>query len=89
MGRGGRDDLITKLVQAEVDGQRMTDEEVITFSAIRVLAGHVTTTLLLGTTVRCLDENPWVVDKRRGEPDLVFQLQFAIPAGQRPVRECT
>ncbi|MFJ2865435.1 cytochrome P450 [Kitasatospora sp. NPDC087314] len=66
-----RDDLITKLVQAEVDGERMTDEEVMTFSAILLLAGHVTTTLLLGNTVRCLDDNPWAVDRLRADPGLV------------------
>ncbi|MFJ2192442.1 cytochrome P450 [Kitasatospora sp. NPDC087861] len=66
-----RDDLITKLVQAEVDGERMTDEEVMTFSAILLLAGHVTTTLLLGNTVRCLDDNPWAVDQLRADPGLV------------------
>ena len=66
-----REDLITKLVAAEVDGERMTDEEVVTFSAILLLAGHVTTTMLLGNTVSFLGDNPTEWAKLRAEPALV------------------
>ncbi|HEV7733492.1 MAG TPA: cytochrome P450 [Candidatus Binatia bacterium] len=53
-----RDDLISDLVTAEVDGERLDDEEVVNFSRLLLLAGHITTTLLLGNTVLCFDENP-------------------------------
>jgi cytochrome P450 len=53
-----RDDLISDLVTAEVDGERLDDEEVVNFSRLLLLAGHITTTLLLGNTVLCLEENP-------------------------------
>jgi cytochrome P450 len=56
-----RDDLISQLVLAEVDGVRLTDEEVINFTALLLLAGHVTTTMLLGNALLCLDENPAVL----------------------------
>jgi hypothetical protein len=50
-----REDLLTKLVQAEVDGERLTDNEVVNFGLVLLIAGHITTTMLLGNTVLCLD----------------------------------
>ncbi len=53
-----REDLLTRLVQAEVDGKRLSDNEVAGFSSIVLFAGHITTTLLLGNTLLCLDATP-------------------------------
>jgi cytochrome P450 len=66
-----RADLISQLVLAEVDGTRLTDEEVINFTALLLLAGHVTTTMLLGNAMLCLDENPTVQKAARVDPSLV------------------
>ena len=52
------DDLLTKLVEAEVDGERLNDQEVVNFSALFLLAGHITTSMLLGNMILCLDEHP-------------------------------
>ncbi|WJY37082.1 cytochrome P450 [Streptomyces sp. P9-2B-2] len=53
-----RDDLITRLVEAEVDGERLTENEIANFANAMLVAGHVTTTLLIGSTVLCLDAYP-------------------------------
>lgn len=53
-----REDLLTNLVQAEVDGAKLTDTEVANFANILLIAGHITTTMLLGNTVLCLDAHP-------------------------------
>ncbi|WP_370961350.1 cytochrome P450 [Amycolatopsis sp. cg9] len=53
-----REDLLTKLVEAEVDGERLTRNEVVNFANILLLAGHITTTMLLGNAVLCLDTHP-------------------------------
>ena len=53
-----REDLLSKLVLAEVDGERLTDAEAAMFGLILLVAGHITTTLLLGNTVLCLDTHP-------------------------------
>lgn len=53
-----RDDLLTKLVEAEVDGVRLTDQEVVNFANLLLIAGHITTTMLMGNTVLCLDAHP-------------------------------
>ncbi|MBM0274424.1 cytochrome P450 [Micromonospora tarensis] len=62
-----RDDMISGLVRAEVEGQRLQDEEIVTFLIILLLAGHVTTTLLLGSTVRVLHEQPGLADQLRAD----------------------
>jgi cytochrome P450 len=69
--RHPREDLLTKLVQAEVDGQRLSDDEVAGFSSIVLFAGHITTTLLLGNTVLCLDANPEQAARVRADRALV------------------
>jgi len=52
------DDLIGTLVQAEIDGQRLSDDEIISFATLLLLAGHITTSVLLGNTLLCLDSAP-------------------------------
>ncbi|MFF4415454.1 cytochrome P450 [Streptosporangium sp. NPDC001559] len=56
--RQPRADLLTRLVEAEVDGERLPDDQVVNFAIILLLAGHITTTMLLGNTVLCLDAFP-------------------------------
>ncbi|WP_258345016.1 cytochrome P450 [Saccharopolyspora gregorii] len=53
-----RDDLLSKLVEAEVDGAKLTHDEVVNFANVLLIAGHITTTMLLGNTVLCLDAHP-------------------------------
>ena len=66
-----RDDLISALVTTEVDGRMLDDEEAANFSMLLLLAGHVTTTVLLGNAVRTFDENPGVWDELRADPALI------------------
>jgi erythromycin 12 hydroxylase len=66
-----REDLISALVTAEIDGRRLDDEETANFSMLLLLAGHITTTILLGNAVRTLDEHPGVWDELRADPSLI------------------
>ncbi len=66
-----REDLISKLATAEVDGERLTDNEVVGFSTLLLIAGHITTTALLGNTVLCLDEQPAALADLRADRSLV------------------
>jgi cytochrome P450 len=52
------DDLISGLLAADVDGQRLDDEEIANFCSLLLMGGHVTTTLILGNAMLCLDMNP-------------------------------
>ncbi|MEV6605342.1 cytochrome P450 [Kutzneria sp. NPDC051319] len=66
-----RQDLLTELVQAEVDGERLTDGQVVNFATLLLLAGHITTTMLLGNTVLCLDEHPEQAARIRADRSLL------------------
>ena len=65
------DDLISDLATAEVDGERLDDEQVVNFSRLLLLAGHITTTLLLGNTVLCLDEARHAAAELRADRSLI------------------
>ncbi|WP_437774356.1 cytochrome P450 [Sorangium sp. So ce1097] len=62
------DDLIGKLVQAEVDGHRLEDEEIVGFVGLLLIAGHITTTALVGNAILCLDEDPAAAAELRADP---------------------
>jgi len=65
---GPRDDLTSALVAAEVDGQRLDDDEIVGFVGLLLLAGHITTTVLLGNAILCLDRNPDAAAALRADP---------------------
>lgn len=55
---GSRAGLITDLARAEVDGRRLTDDEVLGFSLLFIIAGHETTTKLTANAVELLSRHP-------------------------------
>jgi cytochrome P450 len=66
-----RQDLISRLATVEADGEHLSDEEVVNFSMVLLLAGHITTTALLGNTVLCMDEHPEVWAQMHADRSLV------------------
>ncbi len=52
------DDLATRLLQAEVEGRRLTDPEFLLFFLLLIDAGGDTTRNLLSTGLLALDQNP-------------------------------
>lgn len=66
------EDLISALVTARVetdDGpSALDDEEAANFSLLLLLAGHITTTVLLGNAVRTFAEHPEVWPTLRADP---------------------
>jgi cytochrome P450 len=69
--RQPREDLLSKLVQAEVDGERLSDAAVVNFANVLLIAGHITTTMLLGNTVLCLDAHPEQAARVRADRSMV------------------
>jgi cytochrome P450 len=63
------DDLTSALIEAEVDGDRLTDEDVIAFLFLMVVAGNETTTKLLGHAVHHLTRHPDQLAKVFDGPD--------------------
>lgn len=52
------DDLTSALIEAEIDGERLTDDDVIAFLFLMVVAGNETTTKLLGHAAFHLTRHP-------------------------------
>jgi cytochrome P450 len=66
-----RDDLITRLFQAEVDGERLTDEEVADMVVNLVVGAHDTSTGQISCTLLTLLERPEMLAELRADPALV------------------
>src|SRR5438552_1936224 len=66
-----QDDLLTRLVEAEVDGERLTHAEVLGFVQLLLVAGQETTANLINNAVLCFMENPDHLAKLRAAPELL------------------
>jgi cytochrome P450 len=64
-------DLTSKLVQAEVDGERLADEEIVGFVGLLLIAGHITTTATLGNSLVSFQDNPEAAAQVRADPMLL------------------
>jgi cytochrome P450 len=69
--RQPRDDMMSELLAAEVDGEHLSMEDAISFCTLLLLAGHVTTTNLLSQAIRCFDEHPDALAQVRQQPELM------------------
>lgn len=52
------DDLLTRLIQAEIDGQRLSHDDILGFFQLLVVGGQETTANLINNAILCLLENP-------------------------------
>lgn len=65
------DDLTSALLDAELDGDRLDDKEIIAFLFLMVVAGNETTTKLLANAVYWASRNPEQAAKPFGDPGRV------------------
>ena len=65
------DDLASALLDAEIDGERLTDTEIIGFLFLMVVAGNETTTKLLGNALYWAWRNPAELSTVLADPALV------------------
>jgi cytochrome P450 len=65
------DDLLTRLWRAEVDGERLTHDDVLGFFQGLLLAGSETTTHLITNAILCFIEHPAELHRVRQNPDLL------------------
>ena len=69
--REPKDDLITALLNAQIDGQHLNQRELLGFCILLLVAGNETTTNLIGNALLCFDEHPEVMEQLRAEPALI------------------
>jgi cytochrome P450 len=82
-----RNDLLSGLASAELDGQRLSDEEIVGFATILLIAGHVTTTSALANAMLCLDEDAEAQRALRADPGklpiaIEEVLRYRSPVGR-------
>lgn len=68
--RHPREDLLTRLIEAEVDGSHLSAEELGAFCQLLLIAGHETTANLIGNALVCFEEQPQAVKELRENPSL-------------------
>jgi len=66
--REPRDDLITALVQAEEEGDRLSSAELFTTCVLLLVAGNETTTKLISNATLAMLRNPETLELLRAEP---------------------
>jgi len=75
---GDGTDLLAALIQAEVEGERLTQDEVLMFCLTLLVAGNETTRTLVAQGTRLLLEHPAQLDRlRRGDvalPDAIEEM---------------
>jgi cytochrome P450 len=65
------DALLARLVEAEVDGERLTQAEVLGFVQLLLVGGQETTVNLINNAVLCLLEHPHQLARLRAVPQLL------------------
>ena len=89
--RQPREDLITGLVQAEVEGTKLTHEEMLRMLVLLLVAGNETTTTLIGNIVLELLAHPDALAQLRATPELAAStieevLRYSSPVQLDPRR---
>jgi cytochrome P450 len=82
--RKPREDLLSGLVAAELEGSRLSFDEMLQMLILLLVAGNETTTTLIGNTVLTLLEHPDELTKLRADPERVPSaieevLRFSSP----------
>jgi cytochrome P450 len=81
-----RDDLLTRLVEAEVDGERLTQHDILGFFQLLVVAGQETTANLINNAVLCLIENPDQLALLRLKPELLSSAIEEVLRYRSPIQ---
>lgn len=81
-----RDDLITRLAQAEVEGVRLSELEIVRFVQLLLAAGTETTTNLIANTILSLLAHPDVHERVRAQTALVPALIEEVLRHRSPVQ---
>ncbi len=79
-------DMVSQLVHAEIDGERLTDAEVTSFLRLLVIAGAETTYHLIGNAMTALLTHPAVLDEVRANRELLQPVMDETLRWEGPVQ---
>lgn len=80
------DGLINSLMNAEIDGERLTDDEVIASTIITMIGGHETTTNLIASGLLTLLERPESFDLLKSHPEIAATAVEELLRYESPVQ---
>jgi cytochrome P450 len=69
--REPQEDLISRLLHAEIDGERLPEDELIETCYLLLVAGHETTVGLISNALICFDEHPENMQELIARPELL------------------
>jgi cytochrome P450 len=78
-------DIISMLVAAQINGEKLSDYEIVSFLRLLVLAGAETTNHLLGTVCYVLLHDPELLDRVRNERSLIPALFHEAMRWESPI----
>jgi len=81
-----RDGLVAELIAAEADGHRLSEDELLAMVFLLFLAGHETTTHLIGTSVFSLTQHPDQLAMLRADPKLMPNAVEELHRWNSPVQ---
>jgi cytochrome P450 len=81
-----RDDLLGRLVAAEVDGEALTEDDILGFFQLLLVAGSETTTNLIANTVVCLVDHPAERARLAATPSLLPSALEEVLRFRTPVQ---
>nr|WP_244875718.1 cytochrome P450 [Actinoplanes consettensis] len=84
-----RDDLISALVLAEEDGEKLTEDELLTMAGLLFAAGFETTTNLLANSLVALLHNPDQLALLRDKPEIAREAVDELLRYDTPVQLLT
>jgi cytochrome P450 len=79
------DDMVSMLAQAEVNGEKLTDLEIVSFLRLLTLAGAETTNHLIGTAFVAMLRDPELMERVRNDRSLVPALMAECMRWEPPV----
>lgn len=68
------EDLISLLIEAKIDGEKLTEEELLSFCVLLLVAGNETTTNLITNAVRYMTEDKKIQEQARTNLPLIPKL---------------
>ena len=66
-----KNDLLTRLIETEVDGEHLTQKEILGFFQLLLVGGQETTTNLINNAILCFLDNPDQFDGLKASPELL------------------
>ncbi len=87
--REPRDDLISAMIEAQEEREVLSDGELLATANLLLLAGHETTTNLIGNGTLALLREPEQLERLRAEPELVESAVEELLRFDSPVQATT